>query len=64
VSCFTSPNVEWGKVDDHVTSGGDLCIVFDADLPVSATGINEIKFLSVILIHSIFIVFILPPSNV
>jgi hypothetical protein len=56
-------NLQGPKIDRSVFWVENLCIVFDAHSPVSSTGIDQIKQLSIIFIHIIFIIFLLPPPN-
>jgi hypothetical protein len=51
-------NVDRFFWDEHV------CIVSDAHSPISTAGIDEVKCLSIIFIHVIFILFFLPPPNI
>jgi hypothetical protein len=51
------------RTDDHFFWDQDMCIVCDAYWPISSTGICEIKRLSTILIHIIFIIFMFPLLN-
>jgi hypothetical protein len=53
------------KIDGYVFWDQNLRIVFDADLPISLTGIDKIKHLYIIYIHIniILLIFIIHRAN-
>jgi hypothetical protein len=57
VSCFSSPSLQEPKTDGYPLWDQNLCIVFDAHLPISLTGIDKIQHLSSICIHIILLIF-------
>jgi hypothetical protein len=46
-------NLQESKIDSYVFWDQNLCIVFDAYSPISLTGIDKVKHLSIIYIHII-----------
>jgi hypothetical protein len=50
--------------DDCLFWAQNLRIVLLADTPISSTGMDEIRYLSIIFLYVIFIIFGLHPSNV
>jgi hypothetical protein len=52
------------KIDGYVFWDQNLCIVFDAYPPVSSTGIDKIKHLSIIRIQIMVLIFIAPRVNI
>jgi hypothetical protein len=51
--CFSSPRFARAQIDGYVFWDQNLCIVSDAHSPISLTGIDKIKHLSIIHIHII-----------
>jgi hypothetical protein len=56
-------NLQGPKIDGYVFWDQNLRIVFDADSPISLTGIDKIKHLSIIYIHIILLIFIIHRAN-
>jgi hypothetical protein len=64
VSFFSPPGFGYARIDDRLFWDQDLSMVFDTDSPISSTSIDEVKLLSIMVIHVIFVIFILPRSNI
>jgi hypothetical protein len=62
-------NLQESKIDGYVFWDQNLCIVLDAYSPISLTGIDKIKYLSIIYvhihihIHIILLIFIIHRAN-
>jgi hypothetical protein len=56
-------NFQEPKIDDYVFWDQNLCIVSDANSPISLTGIDKIKHSSIIYIHIIFLIFLFHRAN-
>jgi hypothetical protein len=56
-------NLQELKIDGYVFWDQNLCIVFDAHSAISLTGIDQIKHLSIIRIHIIFLMFIIQQTG-
>jgi hypothetical protein len=52
------------KIDNHFFCDQNLHIVFDAVSPISPTGINEIKNVSIIIIQLRLLIFDISPLNI
>jgi hypothetical protein len=64
-SCRSSQKFATAKTDGSVFWDQNFCIVFDARSPISLTGIDKIKYLSIIYIyiHIILLIFIIHRTN-
>jgi hypothetical protein len=56
-------NLQERKIDGYVCWDQNLCIVVDAYSPISLTGIDKIKHLSIIYIHIISLIFVIHRTN-
>jgi hypothetical protein len=63
VKRFQFTKVQDPKIDGFGFWDQSLCVVFDADSPISSTGIDKIKDLSILCIKIIFTIFIIHRAN-
>jgi hypothetical protein len=62
-SCFSSPKFARAQDWRFCFWDQNLCILFDAYSPISLTGIDKIKHLSIIYIYIIFLIFIIHQAS-
>jgi hypothetical protein len=56
-------DLEGPRIHGYVFWDQNACIVFDAYSPISSTGIDKTKDLSIICLHIIFLIFLIHHTN-